>query len=210
MIGHRSPRYLRFGWAAARLDDLANWVPARVDRRGWRRPGRRWWWHSPEGDPRERRDTNIRAPTQELWRRPLPGRSTYALAAGIAILARSRIAARWVMVARFRSLDIARSSRLAGAVPSPRSLRGRSWFVAGDHDHRDLWGHRRSAPACRCSPDGGRLDVVSSLAGRVKQVRNCLRDVSGSAVSAASTASRNISRPNMPLRLWTRPTRSQR
>jgi adenosylcobinamide-phosphate synthase len=30
MIGHRSPRYLRFGWAAARLDDLTNWVPARV------------------------------------------------------------------------------------------------------------------------------------------------------------------------------------
>lgn len=30
MVGHRSPRYARFGWAAARLDDLANWVPARV------------------------------------------------------------------------------------------------------------------------------------------------------------------------------------
>ena len=30
MVGHRSPRYLRFGWAAARLDDLVNWVPARV------------------------------------------------------------------------------------------------------------------------------------------------------------------------------------
>ena len=30
MIGHHSPRYERFGWAAARLDDVANWVPARV------------------------------------------------------------------------------------------------------------------------------------------------------------------------------------
>jgi adenosylcobinamide-phosphate synthase len=30
MIGHRTPRYLRFGWAAARLDDMANWVPARL------------------------------------------------------------------------------------------------------------------------------------------------------------------------------------
>ncbi|MEU8319811.1 cobalamin biosynthesis protein [Nonomuraea sp. NPDC048881] len=30
MIGHHSPRYERFGWAAARLDDVANYVPARV------------------------------------------------------------------------------------------------------------------------------------------------------------------------------------
>ncbi len=30
MIGHRSPRYERFGWASARADDVANVVPARV------------------------------------------------------------------------------------------------------------------------------------------------------------------------------------
>jgi adenosylcobinamide-phosphate synthase len=30
MIGHRCPRYARFGWAAARLDDLANYVAARA------------------------------------------------------------------------------------------------------------------------------------------------------------------------------------
>ncbi len=30
MVGHRDARYIDFGWASARLDDAANWVPARL------------------------------------------------------------------------------------------------------------------------------------------------------------------------------------
>lgn len=30
MVGYLSPRYAAYGWSAARLDDLLNWVPARL------------------------------------------------------------------------------------------------------------------------------------------------------------------------------------
>ncbi len=30
MIGHRDEPYREFGWASARLDDVANWIPARI------------------------------------------------------------------------------------------------------------------------------------------------------------------------------------
>lgn len=30
MVGYRSEKYLDFGWASARLDDAANWIPSRI------------------------------------------------------------------------------------------------------------------------------------------------------------------------------------
>jgi adenosylcobinamide-phosphate synthase len=30
MVGHHSDRYERYGWASARLDDVAGWIPARI------------------------------------------------------------------------------------------------------------------------------------------------------------------------------------
>lgn len=30
MVGHKDEKYIRFGWASARLDDVANYIPARI------------------------------------------------------------------------------------------------------------------------------------------------------------------------------------
>ena len=31
MVGYKTPQYLRFGWCGARLDDVMNWLPARLN-----------------------------------------------------------------------------------------------------------------------------------------------------------------------------------
>ena len=78
MVGHRSPRYRRYGWASARLDDVAGWPGARLDRRARRRSAG----PDPRGAVRAwRADArSIRAPTPGPWRPRSRGRSGYGWA----------------------------------------------------------------------------------------------------------------------------------
>ena len=84
MVGHRSPRYERFGWASARLDDVANWLPARLtaaaDRRV-RPAGRRRPRPAPGGPG---------AATAPPTRAPTPGRCEAAIGRGARGAARRR------------------------------------------------------------------------------------------------------------------------
>jgi adenosylcobinamide-phosphate synthase len=50
MVGHRSDRYLRFGWASARLDDVANLLPARLTAIARRRPRAGGGWAAGRGE----------------------------------------------------------------------------------------------------------------------------------------------------------------
>ncbi len=67
MIGHRNDRYARFGWAAARLDDVLNWIPARLSGLlicliGGRRPALKLMWR----DARKHRSPNAGWPESAL------------------------------------------------------------------------------------------------------------------------------------------------
>jgi len=59
MIGYRTDKYEKFGWGAARLDDLLNWVPARITAALiWIAGGRRGGWRDIAADAARHRSPN--------------------------------------------------------------------------------------------------------------------------------------------------------
>ncbi len=69
MIGYRTPRYARFGWAAARLDDVLNWVPARLTGAAfWLVGGRRGAWSEIACEARRHKSPNAGWPEAALAR----------------------------------------------------------------------------------------------------------------------------------------------
>ena len=69
MIGHRTPRHEAFGWAAARLDDALNWVPARLTALMiWAGHGRPGVWSDIVADARRHRSPNAGWPEAAMAR----------------------------------------------------------------------------------------------------------------------------------------------
>lgn len=77
MVGHRSPRHLRYGWASARLDDLAGWPGARLTALLAVAAGGARGERSAPGGPMP---PSTRAPTRAPWRPRSRVRSAYGSA----------------------------------------------------------------------------------------------------------------------------------
>lgn len=77
MVGHRSPRHLRYGWASARLDDLAGWPGARLTALLAVAAGGGHVERSAPGGPMP---PSTRAPTRARWRPRSRVRSAYGSA----------------------------------------------------------------------------------------------------------------------------------
>ena len=170
MIGHRSARYRRFGWAAARLDDLANWVPARVVGTGGRADG--------AAGRRHRRPSALRAMVRDAGRHPSPNagvvEAAFAGALGVRLGGRNvyarrsrRIADGWVTAGRCEVDDVARAVRLADAV-GVVSLDHRGAAAGAPPMTVLIIGGTAEARALAADLVGAGVDVITSLAGRVR------------------------------------------
>jgi adenosylcobinamide-phosphate synthase len=122
MIGHRSPRYARFGWAAARLDDLANLAPARLTALLTVALANR----APRGTPAQSGSRALRVWVRDGGRHPSPnsGQCEAAMAGALGV----RLGGRNVYQGRVEerpvlgdgrapdALDVRRAARLSAAV----------------------------------------------------------------------------------------------
>ena len=124
MIGHRSPRYVRFGWAAARFDDAANFVAARVTAVlvaacapvvGGSAGGRRC-------APGVATRPGTPAPTPAWWRRRSPGRWASGLAGRRSMPTSWRSGRRSVTAESPEIADLRRAVRLSRAVQALAAL----------------------------------------------------------------------------------------
>jgi adenosylcobinamide-phosphate synthase len=165
MIGHRSPRYDRFGWAAARLDDAVNYVAARVTAglvvvcallvsgspagavRVWRRDAAR---HpSPNAGVVEAAfagalGVRLGGPTQyhyELQIRPVLGEG---LAPSVADLRRAVLLSRVVQAVTAALVALSAAGRSGRRVSRQRSSARRPALAWSDASPRDGRGFRRT------------------------------------------------------------------
>lgn len=147
MVGHRSPRHLRFGWASARLDDLAGWPGARLTALLAAVAG-----PDPRGARRVRRADGAAHPSPNAG----PVEASFAGALGVrlggALAYGGRVEHRPVLGAANRPVEVAdieravRLSRRVGALALLVSLTGRlaygAWRAPRTATHRGPFGRR--------------------------------------------------------------------
>ena len=166
MIGHRTPHYRAFGWAAARLDDLANLVPAPAQRPADRR----------RGAVRPRRPPGARARDHAARRAEAP-------------LAECRLARGRRWPARSASRSPGRGAMPKASLPTRGSATARARATPGRHRPR-----ARRLQARLPDRMGSRRRSLARRSLRPLQSRAVQRSRGGRAAASSAARSRLCSR----------------
>ena len=177
MVGHRSPRYRRFGWAAARLDDVAGWPGARLTAAA-RRARRRVPARCPAGLAR---DDAGRHPSPNAG----PVEAAFAGALGL------RLGGTLSYGGRSRAPAGAQLARARRAFGGHRA--GRTALAPGRRTRAAAHDGRRHGRTVGCGPCAGREE--EPVTGRQAGIRR--GEDAGSAAGCSSRAP-----PPTPARAW--------